>query len=78
MGTGGSFLEGKAAGGVKLIAQLHLVPRSRMLELYFYSPIRLPGVVLIKHTDNSAYARGAQNRSIYEAALKWSQLSERN
>jgi hypothetical protein len=26
--------------------QLHLVPRSRMLELYLDSPIRLHGVVL--------------------------------
>jgi hypothetical protein len=32
--------------GVKLTTNLHLVPRSRMVELYLHSPIRLLGVVL--------------------------------
>jgi len=31
MGIRNSFPRGKAAGGVKLISHLHLVPRSRML-----------------------------------------------
>jgi hypothetical protein len=31
---------------VKLAAHLHLVPKSRMVELYNHSPIRLHGVVL--------------------------------
>jgi hypothetical protein len=35
--------------GVKLTTHLHLVPRSRMVELYLHSPICLHGVVLIKH-----------------------------
>jgi hypothetical protein len=32
--------------GVKLITHLHLVWRSRMVELYLHSPICLPGLVL--------------------------------
>jgi hypothetical protein len=32
--------------GVKLTTHLHLVPRLRMVDLYFRSPIRLTGVVL--------------------------------
>jgi hypothetical protein len=34
------------AGGMKLTPHLHLVPRSRMLELYFHSLICLHGIVL--------------------------------
>jgi hypothetical protein len=45
-GTGGSFSGGQNDGGVNLTTLLHLVLRSRMAELYPYSPIRLPGVVL--------------------------------
>jgi hypothetical protein len=38
---------GNAAGwAVKLTTLLDLVPRSRMVELYLHSPIRLSGVVL--------------------------------
>jgi hypothetical protein len=37
---------GKTAGGEKLTTHLHLVPRSRMMELYRHSPTRLHGVVL--------------------------------
>jgi hypothetical protein len=32
--------------GVKLTTHLHLVPKSRMVELYLHSPISLRGVVL--------------------------------
>jgi hypothetical protein len=32
--------------GVKLTSHFHLVPRSRIVELYLHSPIRLYGVVL--------------------------------
>jgi hypothetical protein len=45
MCIGGPFLEGKAAGGLKLTTRLHLVPRSKMVELYLH-PMRLYGVVL--------------------------------
>jgi hypothetical protein len=31
---------------VKRITQLHLVPRSTVVELYLHSPIRLHGVVI--------------------------------
>jgi hypothetical protein len=41
MGTGGRF----PRRGVKLTTHLHLVPRSRMLELYLHFLICLPGVV---------------------------------
>jgi hypothetical protein len=33
-------------GGVKLTTHLHLVPRSRMMEIYLHSPLCLHGVVL--------------------------------
>jgi hypothetical protein len=46
MGTGDSSPVCRAAGGVKLTTHLHLVPRSRMMELYLHFPIRLDGVVL--------------------------------
>jgi hypothetical protein len=32
--------------GVKLTTHVHLVPRSRMVELYFHSPICPDGIVL--------------------------------
>jgi hypothetical protein len=40
------FPWGYSAWGVKLTTHLHLVPRSRMVELYLHSPIRLHGVVI--------------------------------
>jgi hypothetical protein len=43
---GALFLCGWSDQGVKLLIHLHLVPRSRMVELYLHSPIRLHGVVL--------------------------------
>jgi hypothetical protein len=46
MGTGDSFAEGKAAWGVKLNTHLHLMPKSRMVELYLLYPISLHAVVL--------------------------------
>jgi hypothetical protein len=51
MATGGSF---PWEGSVKLTTHLHLLPRSRKVELYLHSPIRLHGIVLklIKHRDN--------------------------
>jgi hypothetical protein len=45
-GTGDSFSGSKEAGGVKLITYLHLIQRSRMMELYLYASIYLHGVVL--------------------------------
>jgi hypothetical protein len=45
MDTGGSFPGGKAKGGVKLTTDLHLVPRSKMAELYLHSLIRLHGII---------------------------------
>jgi hypothetical protein len=46
MGTGEEFPEGKAAPGVKLTTNLHLQPRSTMVELYLHCPIYLHGIVL--------------------------------
>jgi hypothetical protein len=46
MGTEDSFPWGKVAGGLKLTTNLHLVPRSRMVELYHHFPICLHGIVL--------------------------------
>jgi hypothetical protein len=46
MGMGSFFLRGKAAGDVKVTSHLHLVPKSRMVELYPHFPIQLHGVVL--------------------------------
>jgi hypothetical protein len=43
--TEGSFLGGKATG-MKVTTHLHLVLRSRIVELYLHSLIRLHGVVL--------------------------------
>jgi hypothetical protein len=46
MGIGGDFPGGKATGaGVKLTTHRHLVPRSRIVEIYLHSPICL-GIVL--------------------------------
>jgi hypothetical protein len=46
MGTGVFFPERKSGLGFKLTTYLHLVPRSRMVELYFHFPIRLHGMML--------------------------------
>jgi hypothetical protein len=45
MGSGGSIQTAKQLG-VKLTTNLYLVPKSRMVELYLHSAIRLNGVVL--------------------------------
>jgi hypothetical protein len=45
-GAASSFPGGKAVGDVELTTDLHLVPRSRMEELYLHSPIRLHGMML--------------------------------
>jgi hypothetical protein len=37
---------GQGGWGVKLTTHFHVVPRPGMVELYFYSPIRLHGVML--------------------------------
>jgi hypothetical protein len=42
----GPFLSLQCGGSVKLTTHLHLVPRSRMVKLYFHSPTRLHSVVL--------------------------------
>jgi hypothetical protein len=54
MGTRGSFWR-YSARSVNLIAHLHLVPKSRMMELYLHSPICLHGVALIKYKDSFIY-----------------------
>jgi hypothetical protein len=46
MGNWAKFPEGKVEGGVKLTIHLYLLPRSRMMELYLHSPVRLHGTVL--------------------------------
>jgi hypothetical protein len=38
--------QGYSGRGVKLTTHLHLVPRSRMMQLYLYSPVRLHDMVL--------------------------------
>jgi hypothetical protein len=45
MVTGDFFCLNKVAGGVTLTAYLHLVPRSKMVELFLHSFIRLSGVL---------------------------------
>jgi hypothetical protein len=40
------FCPGKTGRGAELTTHLHLVPRSRMLELHLHSPIPLHGVLL--------------------------------
>jgi hypothetical protein len=45
MGTG-TFPRGQSGRGVKLTPHLHLVPRSRMMELYIHSAICLHGTML--------------------------------
>jgi hypothetical protein len=42
----GVFLRRSSGRVVKLTTHLHLVPRSRMMELYINSPIRLHGIML--------------------------------
>jgi hypothetical protein len=44
--TRGSVPRGIVAGGAKLTIHLHLVPRSRIVELYLHYPTCLHGVVL--------------------------------
>jgi hypothetical protein len=46
VGTWGFFPGGKSGKDVKLTTHLHLLPKSRMVELYLHSPIRLHGIVL--------------------------------
>jgi hypothetical protein len=41
MGTAGYFSRDKAAKAMKLTTHFHLMPRSRMMELYLHYPIRL-------------------------------------
>jgi hypothetical protein len=41
MGTEGSFPGRSRGRGAKLTTNLHLVPRSRMMELYLHSPTSL-------------------------------------
>jgi hypothetical protein len=42
----GAFSLGVRSRGVKLTAQLDIVPTPRMVELYLHSPMRLHGMVL--------------------------------
>jgi hypothetical protein len=46
MGYLGLFPWGQSGRGVKLSTHLHLVPRSRMVELNLHSPIYLHSIVL--------------------------------
>jgi hypothetical protein len=54
MSTGVSF-RGESGQAVKLTTHLHLAPRSRMVELYLYTPICLHGVML-KFRTGKLYA----------------------
>jgi hypothetical protein len=45
-GYWGLFNRGLSGRGVNLTTHLHLVPRSRMVELYLHSPVCLHGIVL--------------------------------
>jgi hypothetical protein len=54
MGTRDSFWR-YSARSVNLIAHLHLVPRSRMVELYLDPPICLHGVALITYKGSFIY-----------------------
>jgi hypothetical protein len=47
------FPEGKAVVGVKLTTHLHLMPRSRMMELYLHSARVLN--YIIKYRDNFTF-----------------------
>jgi hypothetical protein len=49
MGAEGVIPGGKEAGGVHLTSHQHLVPKFRMREAILPDPIRLHGVLLIKH-----------------------------
>jgi hypothetical protein len=56
MGSKGSFLGGKAAGGVKLTTHLHLVPRSNNAWSYTSTPqYAFMAWCLVKHRDNFAF-----------------------
>jgi hypothetical protein len=55
MGTRGSFLGDKVAGGVKLTTHLHLVLRSRMVELYLQPPHVLMVWCLINYAQGQCY-----------------------
>jgi hypothetical protein len=48
----GLFPCGKSGQGLKLTTHLHLVPRSRMVELYFHSSNAFMGWYLIKRREN--------------------------
>jgi hypothetical protein len=55
MCIGRLFSWGQIGRDVKLTTSLHLVPRSRMVELYLHSPMCLHGVVLnytIRYRNN--------------------------
>jgi hypothetical protein len=43
---GASFPRDKVSRGIKLTTQLHIVPWSRLVELYLHSPIYLHVIVL--------------------------------
>jgi hypothetical protein len=64
MGTGGSFPEVKAAGGVKLTTHLHLVMRSRIVQLHLHSLICLHGVVLNNCAQGQLYLILVQSSSV--------------
>jgi hypothetical protein len=40
------WVHGKISTGVKLTTNLQLVPRSRIVELYLHTPIRVHGIML--------------------------------
>jgi hypothetical protein len=52
--TRGSFFRKESGQGVKLTTHVYLLSRSRMVELYPHSPIRLHGV-LLKHREFIIY-----------------------
>jgi hypothetical protein len=50
-GTGGSFPGSKTLGGVKLAAHLHLLPMSRVIDLYLHPPYELTTWCLINSAE---------------------------
>jgi hypothetical protein len=55
LGTRNSFLWGKVAGGMKLTTHLHLVLRSRMVQLYLHSSNMALWCSIIEHKDNFTF-----------------------
>jgi hypothetical protein len=78
VGTRGSFPESKAAGwGMKLTTQLHLVTRSRMVELHLYFPTPLHVTVLSYFSTRTTLSSLRYLFTIYSTTLSVAQSTER-